>query len=280
MPKRALSPVLFLAGLMALASGAACAASVQLEDLTWTEVRDGLRAGATTVIIPVGGTEQNGPHMALGKHNFRAAALSARIAAKLGNTLVAPVVAYVPEGRISPPAGHMRFPGTISVPEDAFAAILAGAARSLKQGGFLDIVLVGDSGNYQGQLKDVAQRLNREWAGSAARAHYVPAYYEAASSEFAQALRSRGITQRQIGQHAGVADTSLMMAVDASRVRTDRLHAPDSEASSGVAGDPSPSTAALGQVGVDLVIEHSVAAIRQAIAGHKAAGNKEPRSKE
>src|SRR6266542_2672721 len=126
MQKRAACAGLFLAGLIALAGAPAGAASLQLDDLTWTEVRDSLRAGTTTVIIPVGGTEQNGPHMALGKHNFRAGFLSARIAARLGNALVAPVMAYVPEGRVSPPAGHMRFPGTISVPEDAFAAVLAG----------------------------------------------------------------------------------------------------------------------------------------------------------
>ena len=42
-----------------------------LEELTWTELRDAIRAGTTTVIVPVGGTEQNGPHMALGKHNVR-----------------------------------------------------------------------------------------------------------------------------------------------------------------------------------------------------------------
>lgn len=44
--------------------------TVFMEDLTWTEVRDALRAGKTTVIIPTGGTEQNGPHMVLGKHNY------------------------------------------------------------------------------------------------------------------------------------------------------------------------------------------------------------------
>src|SRR3954447_26850713 len=91
--------------------------SVFLEDLTWDEVRDSIAAGKTTVIIPTGGTEQNGPHMALGKHNVRVAANAEAIARKLGNTLVAPVMAYVPEGGIDPPTGHMRFAGTISLPD-------------------------------------------------------------------------------------------------------------------------------------------------------------------
>ena len=255
-----------VAALLALAGVPAGAATVQLDELTWTEVRDALGAGTTTVIIPIGGTEQNGPHMALGKHNFRVAALSSRIADKLGNALVAPVVSYVPEGRVSPPTGHMRFAGTISVPGDAFAAIVTGAARSLRQHGFLDIVLIGDSGNYQGQLKDVAQRLNREWDGTRARVHFVPEYYRAATEGFAQALRAQGLSEAQIGIHAGAADTSLMLAVDPARVRADRLHAgAASESTTGVVGDPSRASAALGKIGIDMAVEQAVAAIRQAV---------------
>ena len=261
------SAALLLAALLLWPSRPAAAATVLLDDMTWTEVRDALRAGSTTIIIPVGGTEQNGPHMALGKHNVRAAALAARIADKLGNALVAPVVSYVPEGRVSPPGGHMRFPGTISVPDDAFAAILAGAARSFRQHGFLDIVLIGDSGNYQGQLKNLAQRLNREWAASRTRAHFVGAYYRAAGEDFNQVLRAKGLTEAQIGVHAGAADTSLMMAIDPGRVRADRMQA-GSEAATGVVGDPSRASAALGKIGVDMVVDRAVEAIRQAVKTH------------
>lgn len=245
----------------------AAAAGVVLEEMTWTEVRDALRAGSTTVIIPVGGTEQSGPHMALGKHNYRVAALAERIAAKLGNALVAPVLSYVPEGRVTPPAGHMRFPGTISVPDDAFAGILAGAARSLRQHGFLDIVLIGDHGGYQGQLKDVAQRLNREWAASRARVHFIPEYYRAASDGFNQALRAKGLTEAQIGVHAGAADTSLMLAVDPARVRADRMQG-GSEAATGIVGDPARASAALGKIGNDMTVDQAVEAIRQAVKTH------------
>src|SRR4029453_2816291 len=86
--------------------------TVFLEKLTWEEVRDALAAGKTTIIVPTGGTEQNGPHIALGKHNVRVAANAEAIARKLGNALVAPVVSLTPEGGIDPPTGHMRFPGT------------------------------------------------------------------------------------------------------------------------------------------------------------------------
>src|SRR6266478_6499206 len=88
--------------------------TVLLEELTWTEVRDAVRAGKTTIIIPAGGTEQNGPHMALGKHNARVKVLSQGIARQLGDALVAPVIAYVPEGGVTPPTAHMRYAGTIT----------------------------------------------------------------------------------------------------------------------------------------------------------------------
>ena len=272
-PRRARLHAVLLLLALALGSPHALAApeSVQLDDMTWTEVRDALRAGATTVIIPAGGTEQNGPHMALGKHNVRARALAARIAGKLGKTLVAPVVAYVPEGRIAPPAGHMRFPGTISVPEDAFAAVVTGAARSLKQHGFLDIVLVGDSGNYQRILADIAQRLNREWGDAGARVHHISAYYRAASDEFAQALRSRGLSEAQIGSHAGLADTALMLAVDPAQVRPEAMRAaPAPEAATGVSGEPAQASAELGRIGADLVVDRSVQAIREATQRRRA----------
>ena len=164
--------VLLMVALMLAAVGPARAAppSVQLEELTWTELRDAVKAGATTIILPVGGTEQSGPQMALGKHNTRARILSGRIAAILGDTLVAPVLAYVPEGSVSPPSGHMRYPGTISIPDAAFKATLEGAARSLRQAGFTHIVLIGDHGDYQNALRDVAATLNREWSGTPVRA--------------------------------------------------------------------------------------------------------------
>ena len=239
---------------------------VYLEELTWTEVRDTLQAGTTTIIIPVGGTEQNGPHMALGKHNARVRALAGRIAQVLGDTLVAPVIAYVPEGTISPPSGHMRFPGTISIPDAAFKSLLDAAGRSFKQAGFTHIVLIGDSGNYQGLLKEVAQQLNREWAGTPVRAHFIAEYYGATQKPYLEALRGQGLSEAQIGTHAGTADTSLLLAIDPGLVLTHRLAAAQGSAS-GVSGDPRASTAALGQLGVELIVSQTVAAIRKARLG-------------
>ncbi len=241
--------------------------SVYLEDLTWTELRDALKAGVTTAIIPAGGTEQSGPHMALGKHNARVKLLAGRIASELGDTVVAPVIAYVPEGGISPPTEHMRFPGTLSVPDSVFKGTVEAAARSLRQAGFIHIVLIGDHGGYQHLLKEAAAELNRGWAGTPVRAWFVGDYYRAAQTAYVQALRAKGLSDSQIGEHAGAADTSLQLAVDPSMVRADRLEGAQSGGSgpaNGTQGDPRPSTAALGQLGVDLIVAQTVAAIRKA----------------
>ena len=263
------APAILLSLLLVAASPAAGSppASVFLEELTSAEVRDAIRAGTTTIIIPVGGTEQNGPHMALGKHNVRAKALAGRIAAELGNALVAPVVSYVPEGNIAPPTGHMRHAGTISVPEDAFKGVLDAAARSFRQHGFVDVVLIGDSGNYQPQLKAVAARLNRDWAATQTRAHFIEAYYRTTQTTYRQALRAKGLSDAQIGTHAGAGDTSLAMAIDATLIRPGRMPTGVGDGlASGVAGDPRASSAALGQIGVEQIISQTVAAIRTAQA--------------
>jgi len=240
-------------------------ASVFIDDLTWTELRDRIRGGATTILVPIGGTEQNGPHMALGKHNVRARLLAQRIAVALGNALVAPVVTYVPEGGIDPATAHMRFPGTITVTDAAFEQTLEQAARSFRLHGFRDIVFIGDHGGYQRNMKVAADRLNREWAKSPARAHAVGEYYAAAGSQYAKQLASQGYTAAEIGTHAGLADTSLMLALDPGLVRTDKLAAAAAGgAAEGAVGDPRRATAALGQAGVDAIVADTTNAIRRA----------------
>ncbi len=264
-PLMAALVLLSVAGSVSLA--AAAPDTVQLERLTWTEVRDDIRAGKTTIIIPVGGTEQSGPYIALGKHNVRVAALSDRIARDLGNTLVAPVLAYVPEGKTNPPTSHMRFPGTITVPTDVFEKLLESAADSFRVAGFKDIVLIGDHGGYQSSLKAVAERLNRQWAATPARAHFIPEYYRAVETTFVQALKARGLGP-DIGTHADLNDTSLMLAVDPSMVRLAALQAaPKPDAAVGVyGGDPRKSTAELGRVGIQAQIAETEHAIRRALA--------------
>lgn len=237
--------------------------SVFIEDWTWTELRDAIKAGTTTLIIPVGGVEQSGPYVALGKHDARVKVLAEKIARALGHTLVAPVIAYAPEGTIDPPTEHMRFPGTITVPPDVFRQTVESASLSFAVHGFKDIVLIGDHGGYQDDLKAVADDLNHRWAGSSSRAHFIAQYYRATQTSYVAALKQRGFTDAEIGTHAGLADTSLLLATTPSMVRADQLGAgPAPGPALGVHGDPSRATKALGQLGVAAIVDQTVAAIR------------------
>ena len=246
---------------------ASAQSSVFIEELTTSDVSEALKAGKKIVLIPIGGTEQNGPHMAIGKHNVRAKALAGKIAVALGNALVAPVLSYTPEGNIDPPTEHMGFAGTISIPDDIFKGVLLGAARSFKKHGFTDIVLLGDHGGYQKTLAAVAAQFNREFAKSNVRVHYIADYYRSTQGSYLDALKAKGLSSAEIGTHAGSADTSLLMAIEPGMVRPERFgEAARGGWASGTMGDPRASSAANGQMGVDAIVKITVDAIKKATA--------------
>ena len=234
--------------------------SVFLEELTWIEVRDAIAAGKTTVIIPTGGTEQNGPHIVLGKHNYLVKHKAGEIATRLGNALVAPVVAYVPEGDVNPPTGHMRYAGTITTPQDVFVKVLEYAARSFKQHGFLDVVLIGDSGGNQEGQRLVAAALNKEWAPTPARVHHITAYYPGRGDDW---VVSQGVSAEDVGSHAGTHDTASLMYINPSMLRFDKLVAGKSGDGQGHVGNPAKATAIFGKRILEMQIEDATAQIRE-----------------
>ena len=239
-------------------------AGVEMQDMTWVEVRAALDAGYTTVLVPTGGIEQNGPHMILGKHDYIIAEAARRIAKEVGHTLVAPVVAYVPEGAYDPPSGHMRFPGTLGVPDPVFAGVLEGIARSLKAGGFKLICFVGDHGQSQAVQAEVAKRLSAEWAKYGVRAAQIGSYYD----DKAQIARliAEGRTREQVGQHASIIDTSELMSVAPKGVDLSRYRAAIED--TGVSGDPTTASAELGASLLQMRIAAAANEIRALQATH------------
>jgi creatinine amidohydrolase/Fe(II)-dependent formamide hydrolase-like protein len=137
--------------------------TVWMEEMTWMDVRDALAAGKTTVIIPTGGMEPNGPWLVTGKHNYVLQANCDAIARRLGNALCAPIVKFVPEGNIERKTSHMASPGTISMREETYRAVLTDIAHSLRQHGFKTIIYIGDSGGNQPGQRYVADSLNKLW---------------------------------------------------------------------------------------------------------------------
>jgi len=165
------------------------------EELTSMVIRDLIRAGTTAIIIGTGGVEQNGPYVAGGKHNYVLQTVLPYIAKAIGKALIAPIVKFVPEGNIEPKtSGHMQYAGTISLEAATFEALLTDICRSYKAHGFVDIILLGDSGGNQPGMERVASALNRRWSDEKTRVHFLREYYfeDRWSYDY---LKKLGITQ-------------------------------------------------------------------------------------
>lgn len=191
--------------------------TVFLEQMTWMEVRDAIKTGKTTVIIPTGGVEQKGPYSAIGRHNFSLQITTEMIARKLGNAVVAPVVAFVPQGSIEPKSKHMLYPGTISVREEIFVELLIDIANSMKAHGFKNIVLLGDNGGNRSGLATAEQRLAKAWQGSNSKIHYIEEFYD--NPRWKKWMKARGIVEVSEGYHDGYRSSSVMMLYDPMAAR-------------------------------------------------------------
>jgi len=236
--------------------------SVWLEELTWMEIRDALAAGTTTVIVPTGGIEQNGPYLALGKHNVVLEAACEGIARALGDALCAPIVKLVPEGDIHEPSGHMRYPGTISLREETFEAVLDDVASSLAAHGFEHVVLIGDSGGNQEGMEAVAARLDERWTD--AEAHFIPEFYRYADV-FEYMDRELGIVEpTNDGLHDDYVITSIMMTVDPETVRHPQRVAAGKATINGLSIEDVAATQEVGRKLLGFRVDTTVEAIRAA----------------
>ena len=248
--------------LLPMGAGAA-PPSVFIEDLTWPEVRDAIAGGANTAIYYAGSTEQNGPHLATGKHTFVARHVAGLIAARLGNALVYPILPFAPTGDAATRSEHMRFPGSVTVSETTYAAVAHDVAASARAAGFTFIMLMGDHGGGQQSLQTLAAELDRRWAGQGTRVAYVPEVYFGADRRVREYLSARGITA---GEHAGLPDTSELMVVDTGGrwLRRDKLEPGDGR--NGVDGDPRQASAELGRQFIEFKVEGAVTQIRRFVA--------------
>jgi creatinine amidohydrolase len=191
--------------------------TVWIEEMTWMDVRDALAAGKTTAIIATGGIEPNGPWLVTGKHNYVLQANCDAIARKLGNALCAPIVKYVPEGNIETKSSHMRSPGTISMREDTYRAVLVDIAHSLKQHGFKTIIYIGDSGGNQGGQRYVADSLNKLWNADPMVLHIQEYYdYNKVGGQMAAKIKEDSVGD---GLHDDPIITLNMFATDPRSIR-------------------------------------------------------------
>jgi creatinine amidohydrolase/Fe(II)-dependent formamide hydrolase-like protein len=240
--------------------------TVWLEEMTWMDVRDAIKAGKTTVIIPTGGMEPNGPWLVTGKHNYVLQANCEAIARKLGNALCAPIIKLVPEGRIEPVSGHMRSPGTISLREETFRAMLTDVVHSLRMHGFRNIILIGDSGGNQRGQRAVADSLTAIWKGSPVVAH-VQEYYDYES--VGNYMATRGVAQdstKDEAMHDDPVITLNMFIADPASVRYSERVRAGKASINGVSVADSARNVALGREIVEFRASATADAIRKAIA--------------
>lgn len=236
--------------------------TVFIEDMTWMEVRDAMRAGKDTVIVATGGIEQNGPYLVAGKHNIVLRATTDAIARHLGNALVAPIVGFVPEGDIDPPTEHMKYPSTVSLSQDTYERLLTEICSCYRTHGFKHIVLIGDSGGNQAGLKSVAAKLTARWSGTPTKVHYIPDYYN--YPEVKSWLESQGLRQVDEGIHDDFAITAIMMTVAPSSVRSEQRAAAKKFRVNGVELAPVEKTIEWGKKIIEFRADVTTRAIRKA----------------
>lgn len=246
----------------------AAGTSLWIEELTSLEIRDAIAGGKTTVIVATGGIEENGPYLATGKHNLILDGVCPALAIELGNALCAPVVKFVPEGNINPPSGAMRYPGTISLSLPTYEALLTDIVASLKQSGFSDIVMIGDSGGNQTGMANVAQSLNAQWTDSGTRVHFIREFYDPGWVETEQYTeRELGVAEStRDGYHDDIWVTAMMMVADPEQVRHSQRLDAGLASINGVDISDLEKTVALGQKMIEFRATYTAEAIRDSIA--------------
>ena len=246
--------------ILGVLSAHAQTSSVWIDDLTWPEVRDAIAAGKRTAIVYTGSSEQNGPHMVIGKHNFIAHYVAQRIAEELGDALVYPILPFAITGNAAAHTGHMRFPGSVTLPPDVYLGVVRAVAQSALAAGFKVVALMGDHGGGQSELARVAKELDGGHRAGGARVIFIGDLYAKADEQLSERLAARGLPSTDA--HAGIPDTSALLYLEkpGQWIRKDKL-AVATEAT-GVRGSPALATPEIGKLYLDLKVENAVKEIR------------------
>ena len=241
--------------------------AVQLDQMSWPEVRAELSAGRDTVVMAFGATEQHGPHMPLATDALIGDHLAQLVGERL-NAFVAPTV------RVGCSEHHLAFPGTLSVSEKTFHALVADLVRSLASGGFRRLVLLPTHG---GNFRPLADALQRLGPVDGVEIHALTDL--TALLAIAQVgADEHGVPLSEGGLHAGEWETSMLEAIHPGLVHPERGEAgytgdPEAAigaifadgvhaiASNGVIGDPTQASAEHGQRYWDKVLEVALAEI-------------------
>ena len=242
---------------------------IDLEMMTWPEIKRVQEQGKTTVLVMNGGTEQRGPQNVNGGHTLMGRAIVKAVAEKLGNAIIAPVLPF------SPIDTNPDWPGTIGIPAPLFAQINEQVTEQLIKDGFKTVVLMGDHGGGQADLGEVAKKLDAKYTGKGIRVIFCGDVYRKAEDDISKWLLENGYGQNG---HAGTSDTSIMLYLGANQnwVRKElvanALGDPAGKAdpsvtrrNNGITGDARRSTVELGKRFFDMKVDYAVRQIRQSL---------------
>jgi creatinine amidohydrolase len=214
--------------------------AIELDRMTWPEVRAEQGRGRDTVVVAFGATEQHGPHMPLATDALLGDHL-ARLVADSLDAFLAPTV------RLGCSEHHLEFPGTLSLSEQTFGDIVADLVRSFARGGFTRAVLLPTHGGNFGPLASAIERLGPSPGIEVRALTDLSALFTIAqlgAEEHAVPLGEGGV-------HAGEWETSMLMAIHPELVHRDRGEA-------GYTGDPQAAIGAIFGEGVHTVAENGV----------------------
>ncbi len=214
--------------------------AVELDKLSWPEVEFELAAGRDTVIIAFGATEQHGAHLPLATDALIGDHFAREIAERL-DAFFAPTV------RLGCSSHHLGYPGTISLEDKTFHAIVADIVRSLAEGGFGRVVLIPTHGGNFGPLAAAVEALGADSAINVVALTDLGVLLEVAQLGASE----HGVPLERGGLHAGEWETSMMAAIHPELTKLDA-------AEPGYVGDLETAIGKLFEGGVRALSENGV----------------------
>jgi creatinine amidohydrolase len=235
--------------------------ALELETLTWPEVRQEIEAGRDTIVVAFGAVEQLGHHLPLGTDSIFGDELSRRLAERL-DAFRAPTV------RIGCSRHHLEFPGTMSIEEETFQAVVGDLLRGWARHGFRRIVVLPTHGGNFAPLGGALEKLGPLDGVKVIGISDLGVLVQATLG-LGEEL---GVPTSEGGLHGGEWETSMMLAIHPELVKMDRAvagYTGDLETGlqrflgegvhvltdTGVFGDPTHASAEHGHLYIDRLLD-------------------------
>ncbi len=235
------------------------------DTLTWEEIGSLRRAGVELCLLPVGATEQHGPHLGVGMDTCNAAKLCEAVSRITG----VPVLPALPYGCS---LGHSRrWPGTIALQPQTLMTTVVEIFDWLQSAGFVRLLLVNGHVTNAAPLRCALEIIRSRWDRAMVGLCDV--------AEISPRVRADFFADAQ-DWHANAAETALMMAIAPQLVRPDRIADADDEdrtgalvfahpvnrtSKNGVTGFPSRATRQQGESLFQMMVADLAALVRRAM---------------